>query len=111
LLTYPEWIDDGIVRGLYPLYTVQSGDHFMATLGCLNGKATCNVQFRLLYWTDGQPLQSLAVWNESQDGSVTTVDLDLTSIAGQQVALVLEVSANGSATDDAAVWVNPRIMR
>jgi hypothetical protein len=69
------------------------------------------VQFRLVYWTDDQPMQSLAVWNESLDGNVTAVDLDLASLVGQQVAFALEVSANGSATDDAAVWVRPRIMR
>jgi len=111
LLTYPEWIENGLIRGQFPLYTVETGDRFQATLGCLNGKTSCNVQFRLLYWTDGQPVQSLRTWNESYDGSVTNVDLDLASLVGQQVAFVLEVSAEGSPTDDAAVWVGPRIVR
>ena len=111
LLTYPQWIENGLIRGLYPLYRVESGDRFQATLGCMSGKTSCNVQFRLLYWTEDQPLQSLRTWIESYDGSVTDVDIALASLAGQHVAFALEVSAEGSPTEDAAVWVRPRIMR
>jgi hypothetical protein len=42
---------------------------------------------------------------------VQGVDVDLSSLAGQQVQIILAVLANGSAEGDQAVWIYPRIQR
>lgn len=109
ILTVPQAINDGSIRGTYPAYTVNSGDHFRATLGCLAGNPACDVVFQLFYWTDLQPLTKLGEWQETADGQLTTVDLDLSGLSDQTVIFMLVLTANGSSTDDAGVWLQARI--
>jgi len=45
------------------------------------------------------------------DGTLTTVDIDLSSLAGHTVQFALVVLANGSSSQDWAVLANPRIER
>jgi hypothetical protein len=49
--------------------------------------------------------------DERYDGDTTTVDLDLSALAGQEVKFTLTVLALGTASGDRAVWVQPRITR
>jgi hypothetical protein len=102
-----------VITGSFPAFSVQSGDRFRAVVGCLfeSGGSACNVLFQLNYIADGGPPQNLGQWIESYDGSVTSLDIDLTPLAGQSVQFVLAVSANGSSDDDSAFWMAPRIMR
>jgi hypothetical protein len=39
------------------------------------------------------------------------VTIDLSSLSGEKVKFILSVLANGSAHEDFALWVNPRITR
>jgi len=109
---HPKWVDNGVISGLYPQYKVVPGEHFKARIGFLalpNG--TCgvgNAKFQLNY-KEGDTLTPLASWTESCDGSLTTVDVDLSSIAGKTVRFALAVIANGSSSQDWAVWINPRV--
>ena len=32
---HPQWVDNGVMTGLYPAYTVVSGEHFKAKIGSL----------------------------------------------------------------------------
>jgi hypothetical protein len=112
LLTVPQQIADGLIRGTFPEFNVQSGDHFKATIGCLSGAPSCNVMFQLNYKIGDGSIQNLASWTEEANNSqIQTVDIDLTLLAGKSVKFILTVLANGQPTDDQALWILPRIMR
>jgi hypothetical protein len=101
----------GLVKGAFPTYTVQSGDHFLSVIGCQYGHTNCNAKMQLSYSIGGGAATLLASWDEKYDGKVNKVDVDLSGLAGKNVNLVLTVLSNGDATDDYVIWLRPRIMR
>ncbi len=108
LATYPEKVDDGIIMGIFPDYTVQEDDHFRAQVGfranCENGK----VRFQFGYLeVDG--ITILKEWSKTCDGDLKTLDYDLSDLEGEEIQFILAVSAAGSPRNDKAVWVDPRI--
>ena len=109
---HPQWVDNGIMTGLYPAYTVVSGEHFKAKIGFLaKADGTCgvgNAKFQLNYKEAGV-IKPLGEWTETCDGTMRAVDVDLTSIAGKNVQFALAVLANGPADQDWAVWVSPEV--
>jgi hypothetical protein len=112
LETHPQFVNDGVITGLYPAYTVVSGEHFKAKIGFLaQSDGTCgvgNVKFQLNYREAGVT-KALQEWAESCDGSLKEVDVDLSSLAGKTVQFALAISANGSSSQDWAVWVSPQV--
>lgn len=108
LVTHPEMVNDGWIRGTFPQITVTDGVFFKTVLGC-NGNKACDVKFKLNYKVDGGAEKTLATWHEVQDGAYTKVRLDLSSLAGQKVQFILLVEANGSSSNDEALWLAPRI--
>jgi len=112
LETHPQWVNDGVITGRYPAYTVVTGEHFTAKLGFLaQADGTCgtgNVKFQLNY-KEGGVVKPLGEWQKSCDGTLKSIDVDLTSLAGKTVEFVLAVLANGPASQDWAVWVSPQI--
>ena len=112
LETHPQFVDDGVITGLYPAYTVVSGEHFTSKIGFLaQSDGTCgvgNVKFQLNYREAGAT-KSLGEWAESCDGALRAIDVDLTSLAGKTVQFALAISANGSSSQDWAVWVSPQV--
>lgn len=112
LETHPQWVNDGVITGLFPAYTVVSGEHFKAKIGFLAASdGTCgsgNVKFQLNYRESGI-LKNLGEWSDSCDGVLKDVDVDLTSISGKTVQFALAVLANGSAGQDWAIWVSPQV--
>ena len=112
LLTFPQYVTDGYIQGIYPGFTVQSGDHFQSYVGCkYSGPADCYVIFRLAYQIGAGPFTSLRTAAERVDGLVYRMDVDLSSLAGSNVNFILKVEAFGSASGDRAVWSAPRIVR
>ena len=111
---YPQWVNDGVITGRYPVYTVRTGEHFKAKIGFLaNGDGTCgagSVKFQFNY-REGGVLHNPALgeWTETCNGTLTSIDVDLSSIVGKNVEFVLAVLANGPATQDFAVWISPQI--
>ena len=101
----------GVVKGTFPTYTVQQGDHFMTVIGCQYGHTNCNVSMQLSYSIGGGAAVILASWDEKYDSKVYKADVDLSSLAGKNVNLILTVLANGDASDDYAIWLRPRIVR
>jgi hypothetical protein len=61
--------------------------------------------------TEAEVTRSLARWTEILDGQVADIEVDLGSLAGQTVPLVLRVEANATPSQAAAFWLNARIMR
>jgi hypothetical protein len=111
--THPQFVDDGVISGRYPAYTLVAGEHFTAKIGFLaKSDGTCgtgNVKFQLNYREGGGPVTSLGEWTESCDGTLKAVDVDLTSLKGKSVEIILAVLANGTSAQDWAVWIKPQI--
>ncbi len=111
LLTHPQMITDGVIRGKYPAIRVESGYHFVATIGCAYRAEKCDVKFRLDYQIGSEAIQTLATWHEVYEGQFRLVDVDLSSLAGKDVKFILTVLANGVSTDDRAQWLKPQIVK
>lgn len=109
---HPQWVNDGTMAGLYPNYLVVIGERFRTQLGFLAlSDGTCgvgNVKFQLNYREAGVR-KPLGEWTESCDGVLRNIDVDLSAIAGKTIQFELAVLANGSAGQDWAVWVAPRV--
>ncbi len=113
LLTYPKHDVDGGIMGIYPVYTVQSGDHFKARLGflltgtdCGSGKVVYQLKFK-----EAGIIKDFKQWQKSCDGNFLVIDQDLSFLKGHAVQFVLIVRALESPTDDWAIWNSPQIFR
>jgi len=111
LLTFPQKVTNGYIQGVYPLFTVQQGDRFQSVVNCQYGATGCYVKFRLDYQIGSGTVKTLKSFSEKIDGMYYRFDVDLSSLAGQNVKFILTVLANGSPTGDRAVWSGPRIAR
>jgi hypothetical protein len=111
LVTYPRDDNNGMIRGMYPPFKVQDGDHFRALIQCRYNSAGCNVVFRLDYQIGNGAINNLGQWNEAYEGQYFPVDVDLTTLSGSNVKFMLTVLANGAPTKDFAIWIGPRITR
>jgi hypothetical protein len=111
LATFPQQINNGVITGLFPEYTVQNGDLFIAKLGflhvCRNGKA----KFQLNYVEGSSAPQALAEWSKSCDDNLLPVWVDLAPLKGRTVRLMLAVHTDGAWEHDFAVWLEPRVER
>ena len=110
LLTVPENIFNGYIRGVYPSFKVKQGDHFKAIINCEDKATACGVLFRVDYQVNGI-VHDFWAFGEKYDGQYFVVDLDLSPLAGQDVRFVFTVLSLGPASGDRALWVNPRIVR
>lgn len=111
LLTFPQNITDGQIKGSYPAFTVMTGDRFQALVNCAYGAAGCYVTMRLDYKIGSNPVQTLATFREKIEGMYYRVDISLNALAGQNVQFILVTLASGSPSGDRALWVAPRITR
>jgi hypothetical protein len=111
VLTVPQAVPDGAITGRFPVVTIQNGYHFKATIGCLGGMSSCSVIYQVNYSANGGPPQNLIEREQTYDGSIQGIDIDLSSLAGQPVEMILVVLAGGQAEEDQAVWIYPRIVK
>lgn len=109
LLTGPEQITNGYITGTYPAYKIKTGDHFLADIGCLENSQGCDVTFFLDGILNDGTVLSLGAWKETYDGRITRIDLDLSSLNGQSVRIVLGVRANSRPNRANAFWLVPSI--
>jgi len=109
LLVTPQNKYDGYIQGFFPEYTVQPGDHFQASVGCAYGSA-CYVTYRLDYQINNGAINILWSWQEKNEGKVYQLDKDLSALAGKKVSFILTLLATGPATNDRALWGQPRIV-
>ncbi|MFL7871606.1 MAG: NBR1-Ig-like domain-containing protein [Anaerolineales bacterium] len=109
---HPNEVRDGWIEGIYPAITIQSGDSFKAWVGCLEGYELCDVTFYLSYVGADSHTHALGTWHEVYDNQVTTLDIDLSNLAGQSVQFILGVEANTTNVSSAqGFWFVPRIER
>ena len=111
LLTGPQNVYGGSIQGVYPAFTVQSGDHFQSIINCEYNATSCYVTFRLNYQIGSGPILTYWSFNERYEGLYYTADIDLSALAGQSVKFILYVNAAGYPTGDRALWGAPRITR
>ena len=109
LLFVPNNVTNGYIQAIYPTYRVQSGDRFQSTIGCEYGATTCYVAYRLDYQIGSNAVKTFWTFREKYEGLSYSVNLDLSSLAGQDVKFILVISAYGSPAGDRALWVNPVI--
>jgi hypothetical protein len=110
LATFPQKITDGMIRGVYPAYTVKGGDHFRATIGLKDGCDVGKVRYSFGYISGGVEAV-LKEWVEKCDDMVATVDIDLASLKDQTIQFYLKVTTEGDPNQDYAFWASPRIER
>lgn len=110
LATYPQLIENGIIYGVYPNYTVQTGDHLRTLIGfktnCTGGKARFIIKYK-----EGATETVLGEWLKTCDGALVSIDKDLSALNGKTLQFILYVSAEGSPDDDKTMWIAPRIER
>ena len=111
LLFSPQNVYNGYVQATYPIFHVQNSDKFQATIGCEYGYPACYVSYTLYYQIGSGPVRTFWTFRERNEGLTYKVNLDLSSLANQDVQFTLAVGAYGSAAGDHALWVNPIISR
>jgi len=111
LLIGPQNIYNGYIQATYPAFRVQSGDRFQARVGCEYNATSCYVEYRLNYQIGNGPIRTFWVFREKYEGLTYNANLNLSSLAGQDVKFILFISAYGSAAGDRALWGNPIIAR
>lgn len=111
--THPRWVDDGYIQGKFPAINIQSGDKFVADIGCLykSGGSACNFKYQVTYRSDGGPITLLIQGTKVYAEGPSRLNVDLSSLAGHSVQFVLIVTANGTSQQDWAVWLMPSIRR
>ena len=117
LETHPEWVDNGYISGTYTElynslgYKVKAGEHFYARCGLIKNATAGKVSYEVMIRCEG----GLNVWIfqgvKVYDGTIKTIDVDLTPYAGKRADFILRVSAEGSSNQDWAVWHEARIIR
>ncbi len=111
LLFVPNNVNNGYIQAIYPAFKVQTGDRFQATIGCEYGATTCYTAYRLDYQIGTGAVRTFWTFREKYEGWTYNVNLNLNSLAGQDVKFILVIFAYGSPAGDRALWVNPIISR
>lgn len=109
LYTVPAKGGDGMILGRFPKLKILSGDRFRALLVCADKATKCDVTYELLYAVAGSSESgSLGTWNIKYSDS-QQVDVNLNSLAGKEIHLILRVSSKGDSTNDVALWMAARV--
>jgi hypothetical protein len=112
LVTIPNNGTDGYITGRYPSFKINSGDHLLTLIGCMDASPNCTVTFKLSYTIDGITIINLGSWNMAWGSKFQHIDIDLSSLAGQSVQFIFTVDNNNdSSSDDRAFWLGPYIKR
>ncbi len=110
LATYPQHIADGAIVGLYPEYTIQANDHLRTRIGFRSNCGNSSVKFQLRYIEGGSEV-IVGEWLKKCDGTLTSLDINLSALVGHKVQFELVVIAVGSPEVYSSLWVAPRIER
>lgn len=110
LATYPQKINDGMILGLYPAYTIQANDWLRTKIGLRSDCGAGNVKFQIRY-IEGATEVPVGEWLEKCDNALSNLEINLTGLVGHTVQFELIVLANGAWDNDLSLWVAPRIER
>ena len=110
IYTVPAKGGDGMIMGKYPKFKIENGYRFRALINCAYKAEKCDVTYELSYIEVGgaESTGSLGQWDLKYGQSIN-LDVDLSTLSGKTVRLVLKVISKGDPTDDVALWLAPRI--
>lgn len=111
LITRPNDASDGYIQGIYPAFLVKDGDQFRATIQCEANSPKCSLKFELYYRIGNGNFTELGEWHEVYDQMWNTLQIDLSSLAGQNVQFSLVVWNENTSQDNRGLWLNPIIFR
>lgn len=112
LWVHPNEESLGFIQGIYPKYRVQPGDRFRANVGCMADVPDCHLRFELYYKDSGGNVHPMGEWNEIYDKRITLINLDLSSLVGQEVQFILKTISLSENTGSAqGFWLSPRIQQ
>jgi hypothetical protein len=80
-------------------------------IGCIDEANDCDMVYRLQYQIGNGSIKTLGQWREVYEGQEYPISIDLSTLRGENVKFILSVLSNGSAHEDFALWINPRISR
>ena len=83
--------------GVYPDYTVESGDHFKSIVNCQYGATGCDVFFQLQYQVGSGPITTYWQFHEKYEGLYYTGEYRPQPTGRPDVKFILRV-ANSSST-------------
>lgn len=101
--------EGGWIAGIFPSTTIQPGDHFLATVGCVDENPDCEIAFIIKVMTISE--QFIIGNPQAVSGDSTeSFDVDLSALAGQEISFILYMEENGGRSLDAiGYWLNARI--
>ena len=102
---------NGSVRGIYPEYLVQPGDHFRAIASCEVNSISCSALFRVRYQDASNAIVDLWAVGEFYDHKYTQIDIDISALAGQKVKFILDVTPLNTDPGNHVFWASPGIYR
>jgi len=110
LATYPQHITDGKIIGRYPSYTIQTNDHLRTRIGFRYDCGTSKIKFQIRY-IEGATEVTVGEWVKSCDGTLTSLDVNLSGLVGHTVQFELVAIAVGDPDSWSSLWVTPKIER
>lgn len=111
IIMIPNRGNAGSLTGRFPPLNIKNGYTFSALVGCLNDSPDCDAMLQLNYSANGGAVKNLGTWTEVSDGKWRTLNVDLNSLAGKSVELILVVLNNGTSRDDRIFWLAPRVLK
>jgi hypothetical protein len=102
-------ITSGDIRGIYPEYLVQPGDHFRAIASCEENSITCSALFRISYQDASNAIKDLWAVGEFYDKKYTQIDIDISALAGQKVKFILDVTPLNIDPGNHVFWASPGV--
>ena len=108
LQTHPQWIEGGMIAGLYPEMVLDDNVRFRALAGFLKGASQSDGATFVVGVFEGDRYRPVLRQRVSQERFVH-LDADLKPWAGKKVAISLRVEAGRSSAQDWTVWVKPRL--
>lgn len=97
------------VEGVFPVRTIYEGDYFTSKVACEGGAENCSLKFMVSYYL-GDTKAEYSEWIETYEGQFTSINIDLSFLAGKNIRLVLRVENRiSSSTDAKGIWFVPII--
>lgn len=109
LRTHPKWVGKGTIKGWHNPILLPTGARFEAEVGFAEGaQQSDGVRFMVFVHHDGGWV-GVVDHRKAYSGNLDPIVVDLSRFEGKEIRIELRVDAGGTAAQDWAVWVNPRI--
>jgi hypothetical protein len=102
---------NGSIKGIYPEFLVQNGDHIRAIASCESNSTTCSAIFRVSYQDASNAVVDLWAVGEFFDQRYTQIDIDISTLTGQRIKFILDVTPLNTDPGNHVFWAAPGIYR